>query len=239
MARGEHIYVHGRFAGIAFEHHGIDMGDGTVIHLAPQDGARVTFADDGQRFCVRRDSWDQFCKGQTPQKITHVNALPEADIAAFAEASLGKCGYHLLDNNCEHFANLCCTGQAVSRQVELSHQAVASGLSLATKLAWALAARLSAKSAIQTVTRAAIKSNPLLLLADGAELVCLAVSCRAGLSAERSRDVARLSGSLVAAGVGGVVAGPGGALASLAVHHGSTRLAEEACGQLRKLISNG
>jgi hypothetical protein len=42
MSRGEHIYVDGWCAGIPFQHHGIDMGDGTVVHLAPEAGARVT-----------------------------------------------------------------------------------------------------------------------------------------------------------------------------------------------------
>lgn len=34
-----------------------------------------------------------------------------------AESRLGSVDYHLIRNNCEHFAAWCCTGRAVSGQV--------------------------------------------------------------------------------------------------------------------------
>lgn len=41
-----------------------------------------------------------------------------AQIVQYARFWLGDTGYHLLFNNCEHFANVCTLGQYRSQQVE-------------------------------------------------------------------------------------------------------------------------
>lgn len=106
MAKGDHIRV--RRTG--YWHHGIDCGDGTVIHFS---GPR----SEKQNAVVRRTSLDEFAKGSevftVPHGLTH---CPEA-IVARAEARLGETGYNVLRNNCEHFARWCATGRGISRQV--------------------------------------------------------------------------------------------------------------------------
>ena len=67
MSRGEHIYILSSVGGVPFQHHGIDMGDGTVIHLAPEQGVQVTLRDESGEFRVRRDTLEDFCRGAQPQ----------------------------------------------------------------------------------------------------------------------------------------------------------------------------
>jgi hypothetical protein len=106
MARGDHVYVR---RGRRYTHHGVDCGDGTVIHYA---GPRGT-----TRF-VARTALDDFAAGSTVQVRTYrKDRLSADDTIRNAESRLGSDGYHLVRNNCEHFAAWCCTGRPVSSQV--------------------------------------------------------------------------------------------------------------------------
>lgn len=235
--RGDHLYFHTIVAGIPFEHHGIDMGDGTVIHLAPVDGARITLRDSTARFSVRRDTMEAFCQGRSIRHYRHTDCLPPEQITANAEKLLGSTGYHLLDGNCEHFAHQCCTGRNESRQVEMSQSVLISMTSLATKAVWSVTSRNAPRTVAHLTTKVATKSNPLLLIADGVELAALSIGCASGLSANTNRRTARFTGTLAAAGIGAAVGGPAGAIASVALHNGSTALAEQICSRVRRLLS--
>jgi len=233
MARGDHICVAGTLHGIPFQHHGIDMGDGTVIHLAPANGMRVVLRDATDRFAVRRDSLEIFSLGRTPKVIRHEKGLDAEEVARQAESYLGKTGYSLLDGNCEHFAALCASGASRSQQIEMAEATVSAMTSMATKAVWAVSSRIGASLLMRGVT----KIHPAMLIADGVEVAALAIGCRRGLTADKSRQVARISGSLAAVGIGGVLGGPAGIAISLAAHSSSTALAERLCKSVRRVLS--
>jgi hypothetical protein len=232
MARGEHIFIRGMVHGIPFQHHGIDMGDGTVIHLAPADGARIAVIDGSDRFSVRRDSMERFSAGQTPSVRRHAAGLAPELVAQNAESHLGKTGYSLLDGNCEHFAALCATGASHSHQIAMAEATVSAFASMATKAVWAISSRLGHRVLI----RGAVKIHPAMLLADGMEVAALAVGCKQGFDVKRSKQVARFSGNVVAAGIGGLLAGPAGAALSLAAHASSNAIADQFCKAVRKAL---
>lgn len=89
-----------------YEHHGIDCGNGTIIHYQKLETAVVsqtplaTFAR-GSRVYVKSQS---------------VAFLPEI-VVQRAEGRLGEQRYDLLTNNCEHFATWCKTGRHESAQL--------------------------------------------------------------------------------------------------------------------------
>lgn len=104
MARGDHVYVRRR----RYTHHGIDCGDGTVIHfMRPRVGLRH----------VARTSHAHFAAGGQVKVRDYVHRLSADETIRHAESRVGSVGYHLVRNNCEHFAAWCCTGRAVSSQV--------------------------------------------------------------------------------------------------------------------------
>jgi hypothetical protein len=90
-----------------FNHHGIDLGDGTVAHYL-----------EGR--AILRSPLEEFSRSQP---ITVV-AYPEEEVSApgvtvrRAMGRLGEQNYNLLFNNCEHFAHWCKTGRHRSSQVE-------------------------------------------------------------------------------------------------------------------------
>src|SRR4051794_39529687 len=106
MARGDHI----RVARPAYYHHGIDLGDGYVVHRAAPAGGGKRDAE------ICKETIAAFaCNGQI-EICSYVDADPEATVAR-AESRLGESGYNLVFDNCEHFARWCVTGESCSAQV--------------------------------------------------------------------------------------------------------------------------
>jgi hypothetical protein len=126
MARADHVYVS---RGL-YTHHGIDAGDGTVIHFTGEPGSK-------KNACIARSSSEQFLQG-AQSKTRGYGTRDEADATiARAESQLGTSQYHLLVSNCEHFATWCCTGRKASSQVRgatslTGHGAVAGTTAAAT-----------------------------------------------------------------------------------------------------------
>lgn len=108
MSRGDHIYVRRCRVVSRYSHHGIDCGDGTVIHYAGGPGTVRR---------VERTSLESFSGGSEVFVRPYRRRLPVEEIVANAESRLGSHGYHLVWNNCEHFATWSSRGSAASKQV--------------------------------------------------------------------------------------------------------------------------
>lgn len=105
MAAADHLQVprqHG-----LFNHHGIDLGDGTVAHYL--EGRQIL-----------RSSKDDFSRGLAITSVDYPDGScsPPGVTVRRAMGRLGEQNYNLLFNNCEHFACWCKTGRHRSNQVE-------------------------------------------------------------------------------------------------------------------------
>ena len=103
LAAADHLEVprqHG-----LFNHHGIDLGDGTVAHYL--EGREIL-----------RSPLEEFCQGQPLRVINYVEASPQGVTLRRAMGRLGEQNYNLLFNNCEHFATWCKTGRHRSGQID-------------------------------------------------------------------------------------------------------------------------
>jgi hypothetical protein len=110
MARGDQIYVMQEFLNMQgiYEHHGIDCGDGTVIHLRKRTDT------------IERASFATFMNhAKSKVYVRHYKTCFIPDVVVKrAQSRLGERNYNLLFNNCEHFATWCKTGVSESRQVK-------------------------------------------------------------------------------------------------------------------------
>ena len=90
-----------------FNHHGIDLGDGTVAHYL--EGREIL-----------RSPLEEFSRGQpvSPVAYSQDGCSPAGVTLRRAMGRLGEQRYNLLFNNCEHFAHWCKTGRHRSSQVE-------------------------------------------------------------------------------------------------------------------------
>ena len=109
MARGDQLYVDREFfkQNGVYKHHGIDCGDGTVIHYRKPSEI------------VERTSLATFSRSNPVYLVEYLQGfcfIPEV-VVERAESRLGEDKYNLLFNNCEHFATWCKTGISESKQI--------------------------------------------------------------------------------------------------------------------------
>ena len=103
MATADHLQVPRRHG--LFNHHGIDLGDGTVAHYL--EGRKIL-----------RSPVSEFSQGEVVSVMDHADASPAGVTLRRAMSRLGEQNYNMLFNNCEHFATWCKTGRHRSEQVD-------------------------------------------------------------------------------------------------------------------------
>ena len=103
MAAGDHLQVP-RHHGL-FDHHGIDLGDGTVAHYL--EGREIL-----------RSPMEEFTQGNESSIINHAQESSTGVTLRRAMSRIGEQDYNLLFNNCEHFATWCKTGRHRSSQID-------------------------------------------------------------------------------------------------------------------------
>ena len=109
MALGDQIYVYRELFKLdgLYKHHGIDCGDGSVIHYRKPSEI------------VERTSFATFSRGNPVYIVEYSEGFCFiADVVVErAESRLGEDKYNFLFNNCEHFATWCKTGISDSKQI--------------------------------------------------------------------------------------------------------------------------
>lgn len=110
MAFGDQIYVWRELANLSgiYQHHGIDIGDGSVIHYRKPSEI------------IEQTSFETFSKGNKVYVRKYPDGfsfIPEV-VVKRSFSRLGENKYNLLFNNCEHFASWCKIGISESKQVK-------------------------------------------------------------------------------------------------------------------------
>lgn len=108
MAKGNHIQV----SRGAYHHHGIDCGDGSVIHYTGEVKSKF------EAVVSRTPLWEFLDGGEIVVVDYGSDAHHPDDVVARAESRLGERDYDLIDQNCEHFARWCRCGDHRSTQVD-------------------------------------------------------------------------------------------------------------------------
>jgi lecithin:retinol acyltransferase len=110
-----------------YEHHGIYVGDGQVVHYS---GDR---AKDAASASVRLGTLAEFSDGHPIEVVPYGQSLPPMEVVLNAHSLLGEERYNLVLRNCEHLATLAKVGVPFSNQVR---QVLATaGAPLAAKMA--------------------------------------------------------------------------------------------------------
>jgi hypothetical protein len=220
MARGDRLEVEQRVVGstVTYLHHGVDLGDGTVVHARPRE-----FRNPFGGGHVVRTSLAEFAEGRPVRVRNEPPAEFSPDeIAARALAHVDRDGYDLVIDNCEHFATWCATGRRSSRQVDIVMGRVAAGVSRAVAAVSARAAagtaeRVAIRTALGTSVRIGLKTMlPAAIVGEAAALVAEWTAHQRGKTEQESRkagEAAGLAATSLTFAVAGAPAGPTGALA--------------------------
>jgi len=220
MPRGDRLEVEHRIVGstVTYLHHGIDIGDGTVVHARPHQ-FRNPFG--GGR--VVRTSLAEFAEGRSVRVRNEPPAVyPPDEVAARALAHVHRDGYDLVVDNCEHFATWCATGRRESRQVDIVMSRVAAGVSrvaaaVSARAAVGTAERVAVRTVLGTSVRVGLKTMlPAAIVGEAAALAAEWTAHQRGKTEQESRragEAAGLATTSLAFAVAGAPAGPAGALA--------------------------
>lgn len=99
---GDHIFVRRSI----YEHHGIYIGDGEVIHFTGNLNSK-------KNAIIQIDSIKVFANGGVINKLSDDKSYKKysrKEICRRAYSKCGQAGYNLLFENCEHFARWCRNG---------------------------------------------------------------------------------------------------------------------------------
>ena len=105
MAKGDHLFVQYP----TFTHHGIDLGDGTVIEYGGKGTGHMSVRRVHRNHFLSRGP--SFVRNYAPE-----TALHPGKTVRLAWARLREQRYDLFNNNCEHLAYWCKTGHHFSPQ---------------------------------------------------------------------------------------------------------------------------
>jgi hypothetical protein len=173
VAAADHLQVprqHG-----LYQHHGIDLGDGTVAHYL--EGRQIL-----------RSPLEAFSRGQPVSVVPYdpKACSPAGTTLRRAMGRLGEQNYNLLFNNCEHFAHWCKTGRHRSAQVEDWLQTGSLGAMAVGQ--WLPAAVLSGA---RLLLRQGVRMDPELIRRSLQQLDGLRIKLQQRLEAELTKAEAR------------------------------------------------
>lgn len=219
LAQGDHFFVWRNFKGIPFQHHGIDVGDGTVVHFGDGSGGIAGPGGNFSDFEVCRVSLADVDRGGRDQihVVQYAKRLPPEKTVARAIELVGRRGYDLLFDNCEHFAVWCACGVSSSRQVHVACERVGSaGVKVAMSGVLRSAGRLGVgrlgvgRLGVRRLGVGAIfrGATPWIVAADAAQWATEALGHHVGLrEVKQRRRAGRAVGMATSLGVG-MIGGP-------------------------------
>ena len=225
MARGEHFFVWRNCRGIPFQHHGVDLGDGTVVHFTDGKGGVAGPTGDFANFEVCQTAMEVVTRGGRDRVyiVEYTNRLTPDDTVQRAIGLVGRRGYDLLFDNCEHLAVWCVQGAEESRQVHAAcERLAAAGMKVALSGVLRSATRIGARGVLRG-------ASPWMVAADAAQWATEAIGHHVGIRDARQRRTAgRAVGMATALGTG-VLGGPAGVAVA-----GGLWVAGEMVGQLSR-----
>lgn len=222
MARADLLTVPCFWGIIPYRHFGIDLGDGTVVHLASVGG-------DTSKMEVQRVALAEFGDGK-PISIEHVSEVLEDDqVIERALGAVGNTHYHVALGNCEHFARLCKSGEHVSHQMDRLLRGV-------IRVGLAGLASASARTVGNSATAGVAMSRTAgvaTLLGEVARHGAYALSRCAKVEHRNAERIGRSVGAVSAAVAGYITKGPAGCASAATMYLTVDAMSQNAMHQMQ------
>ncbi len=211
MAAGDMISIVCHWGMIPFRHYGIDIGDGTVVHLATDLSDPAT-----RTMSVQRVPYEEFHQGKKVRVESIDSPLAPQTIVQRALSAVGQLGYHILHDNCEHFARHCVHGESTSIQVERVARSTVrvSMLGLVGCSAYRVLARSAAASTLPLAWLRLSTIAPV-VAGEAARGGSYAIARALNLRHHQAVRVGQSAGAVASAASGLVVGGPACSISSL------------------------
>ncbi|MCE2801904.1 MAG: lecithin retinol acyltransferase family protein [Planctomycetaceae bacterium] len=222
MARADLLTVPCFWGFIPYRHFGIDLGDGTVVHLASVRG-------DTSQMEVQRVSMDVFADGKQISVEQVSQPLEDDQVIERALGAVGNTHYHVALGNCEHFARLCKSGEHVSHQTDrLLRGVIRVGLAgLASASARTVGSSATAGVAMSRTAGVAT------LLGEVARHGAYALSRCAKVEHRHAERIGRGVGAVSAAVAGYITKGPAGCASAATMYLTVDAMSQNAMHQMQ------
>jgi len=113
------IWANRMARGLPYNHCGVYIGDGKVIHFAAPAGS----PEISMKNAVIHETTIEHFQGDCPLKIIDfpkkVRCFSDNETVERAKSRIGEKGYKFLFNNCDHFATWCKTDKHISLQADI------------------------------------------------------------------------------------------------------------------------
>lgn len=146
LSPGDHVKVD-----CGYWHHGVVVGPDTIIHFSGVNAGKAQAS-------IRLATLADFAGGREVITVQYGRRHDAETTVALAWAALGRGGYDLAQDNCEHFARYCCTGTARSLQVENAVGAAGTGM-VTFAAAPAAVAGVAALGVVKGISAAGVMSG--------------------------------------------------------------------------------
>ncbi len=219
MNKGDHLQVDFGF----YRHHGIDMGDGFVIHfgrgLSDLANAKVEIV-----------SKAIFARGRPIEVVDGTVGFSATEIVDRARSRMGETDYDLFENNCEHFVTWCRTGVSASPQIETSETVVRQATAVAAKpvLRRVVANRLTKSTGSKLAIKLSTRTTGAAIFGDATQAVAELVANSIGKDQVKARRIGLGTGAATSAVVGSAIGGPLGGATTLGLWLAGQVLADQA-----------
>lgn len=212
-----------------YQHHGISLGDGRVVHFG-----RGVF--DLENACVEVVTEEEFSAGRPIQVVDSPVSFDPSTVAERALDRVGERGYELFENNCEHFAHWCRSGQWKSQQASAFETVIRQSAAVGTRAT--VGRQLVAATIKRLPTAVARASATTALAADAAQTVTELVATSVGCEDEQSRRIGQQVGFGSSATLGFALGGPAGAAFSVGYWAVGQAIGQAAVSKAQTVIKN-
>lgn len=215
-----------------YQHHGIACGDGTVIHFG-----RGIF--DKENAVVERVDLETFSKSKPIKVVDSPITFRAAQVVKRAISRLGEKSYDLWDNNCEHFARWCRSGEHQSPQIDMTETVMRQAAAAASKpfiknvVSKVAAKRLGAAAATVAKGPAIVAG-----VADVAQAAAEIAAVKHGKTKEESRKIGQQTGMASSIALGWMVGGPITAAAGVGIWFVGQKIADQAVESGKQLVDS-
>ena len=203
-----------------YEHHGIACGDGTVVHFG-----RGVFDIDNA--VIEQVDMETFSQSRPSVVVDSKIEFPSEEVVKRALSRLGERSYDLWNNNCEHFANWCRSGDHSSPQIDGTETIARQAAAIAAK---PLLRRIASSAATRGGLAGTIAKGPTIVagVADAVQATAEIVATKQGKTKDQTRQIGQQAGAASSIALGWMVGGPVTAAAGVGIWFVGQMVADQA-----------
>ena len=161
--------------------------------------------------------------------------FPPEEVVQRALSRLGERSYDLWNNNCEHFANWCRSGDHCSPQIDITETIARQTAAIAAK---PILKKIAASAATRGGLAGSIARGPTIVagVADAVQATAEIVAAKQGKTKDQTRQIGQQAGAMSSIALGWMVGGPVTAAAGVGIWFVGQMIADQAVDTGKEIV---